>query len=434
VITIRPPGDKSISHRAVLLSAVADGPSHIEGLCDGDDVRSSLSVIEKLGAQIEVTPEGHGLRASVRPRNQAAAPQEVLECGNSGTTARLAAGLLVGLGVGAVLDGDASLRARPMRRVVYPLQAMGAKIDYLDERNRLPVAIRPRATGSLRSLKHRPRVASAQVKSAILLAGVLDGVPVEVHEPVRSRDHTERLLAGLGVPVECAEGEAGSVAVAFDPGVWSGSIRPLDMTIPGDPSSAAFMIAAALLMRRPIRIEGVSDNPTRTGFLSVLEEMGATVERGDSESRCGEPVSAWTVRPPDRLRAFEIGGTAIPGVIDEIPILAILAARGVGRSVIRDAAELRVKESDRIDRLSRNLAALGVTVSERDDGLEVEGTTARLTGAISAAGDHRIAMAFGVLGETPAATLELDDPECARVSYPDFREHLRRVTEPIGHD
>ena len=425
MITLSPPGDKSVSHRAVLLSALASEPSSLRGLGDGADVATTLRIVGAMGASVR--PSGESL-VRIDPGAGPREPDGVLDCGNSGTTARLAAGVLSGLGLGAVLDGDASLRARPMRRVVYPLQAMGARIDYLGERDRLPVAVRSRASGSLRTLRHRPRVASAQVKSAILLAGVLGRVAVEVAEPTRSRDHTERMLGALGVPIDIGDSEGGAATVGFDPSGWSGVLAPLDLEIPGDPSSAAFMIGAALLMRRPIRIEGVSDNPTRTGFLAILEQMGASVARDRTDLRCGEPVATWTLTPPERLRGFEVGGAAIPGVIDELPLLAVLATRAVGRSVIRDAAELRVKESDRIERLATNLSRLGVTVLERDDGLEIEGTTARLEGVASPAGDHRIAMGLGVLGATPVTRIEHEDPGCADVSYPGFWGDLERVT------
>jgi len=427
VIAVRPPGDKSISHRALLVAAVADGASRLSGLGDGADVWSTIGVVRALGVRVETTEVERGVDATVRPDAGPVEPAHTLDCGNSGTTARLTAGVLAGLGLGATLDGDESLRTRPMRRVVYPLQAMGARVEYLDARDRLPLAIRSRATGSLRSLRHRPRVASAQVKSAILLAGVLDRVPVQIQEPATSRDHTERMLAALGVPIETERTAAGPI-VSFDPAGWDGAIAPLRTEIPGDPSSAAFMVGAALLLRRPVRIDGVSDNPTRTGGLEVFEEMGATIERLPATSRCGEPVASWVVHPPERLRAFDVGGTRIPGLIDELPLLSVLAARAVGRSSIRDAVELRVKESDRIGRLARNLGAIGVTIDEREDGLAIDGTVSRLSGVLGAGGDHRIAMAFGVLGATPATHIEHLDPACAGVSYPRFWEDLERVT------
>ncbi|MDX1393734.1 MAG: 3-phosphoshikimate 1-carboxyvinyltransferase [Gemmatimonadota bacterium] len=426
MIAVRPPGDKSISHRALLIAGVADGVSTLRHLGDGADVWSTIGVVRTLGATVDVVEGPTGIDATVTP---SVAPDAVglLDCGNSGTTARLALGLLAGLGVGARLDGDGSLRGRPMRRVVYPLQAMGARIDHEGEADRLPVTVHPRATGALRTLRHRPRVASAQVKSAILLAGVLDGVAVEVREPARSRDHTERMLAACGAPVERREEGEGAVA-AFEPGSWSGALRPLDLEIPGDPSSAAFMIGAALVNGRPIRIEAVSDNPTRNGVLEVLEEMGAAVSRENETISGGEPVCTWIVEPPDRLRSFDLGGTRIAGLIDELPLLAVLAARSVGRSSIRDAAELRVKESDRIAWLARNLTRIGVTVTERPDGLDIEGTSARLAGRVESGGDHRIEMAFGVLAAAPASDIEQEGRGCAAVSYPRFWEDLRAVT------
>lgn len=427
MITLRPPGDKSISHRAVLLGAVADGVSELRGLGNGHDVRSTIEVVRGLGASVELTETTTGLDALVCRTGALRSPTATLDCGNSGTTARLTAGLVVGLGLGATIDGDESLRARPMRRVTYPLQAMGARLDFGPTPDRLPVTIRPRASGSLRTLRHRGRVASAQVKSAILLAGVLDRVRVEVVERGVSRDHTERLLGALGAPIEVEETTEGRT-VTFEPGAWAGTLAPLALEIPGDPSSAAFMIGASMLLGRPIRIEGVSDNPTRTGVLDVFEQMGARIRREARSDRCGEPVSSLVVHPPGRLQPFDLSGNDIPGLIDELPLLAILAARAGGRSSIRDAAELRVKESDRIEWLVRNLGTMGVTVEEHDDGLVIDGTSARLHGRVAAGGDHRIAMAFGVLGATPTVEIEHAEPECVDVSYPGFWTDLDRVT------
>lgn len=427
MIRIVPPGDKSISHRALLLAAVADAPSRLTHLGDGADVRTTARVIQALGAEVEFEETSEGLAAAVTP-GPFANPAETIDCENSGTTARLLAGVMVGLGLGGVLDGDASLRRRPMRRVMYPLQAMGARIEYLDQPDRLPLRIFPRATGRLRTLRHRSRVASAQVKSAILLAGVLDGVRVEVREPARSRDHTERMLTAAGSPVRVTADGAGA-RIEFEPGPGRRRLDGLHLRVPGDPSSAAFMIGAALLLGRSIRIDGVSDNSTRTAFLEVFAEMGATVERHETEVRAGEPVASWIVTAPERIQPFSVGGDRIPALIDELPLLAILAARADGESTIRDAAELRVKESDRIAVLAQNLAALGVAVDERPDGLAIRGSAGPLVGHVSAAGDHRIAMAFGVLGVSRGARLEHADPECSGVSYPAFWTDLERLVE-----
>ena len=424
MIRVRPPGDKSISHRAALIAPLAVSGSEIRGLSAGADVRASVRAMQQLGAAVDCITDDGGL--TIRSAGGGLAPPSSprLDCGNSGTTARLLTGILAGTGIGAALDGDASLRTRPMRRIVYPLQAMGARIDYEDMPQRLPMRVRGRATGQLRPLRHRARVASAQVKSAVLLAGVLGRVRVSVNEPALSRDHTERMLASMGAPIAFDPTRTGPGEAGFDPAGWDGALEGLDMTVPGDPSSAAFLIGAALLSGRSIRVEAVAANPGRTGFLAVLEEMGARIRRERLSVAGGEPREAWTVEPADGLRAFSVGGVAIPGLIDEVPLLAVLAARARGRSEIRDAAELRVKESDRLAVLARTLASLGVQIEERADGLAIMGCTRRLRGAVETRGDHRIAMAFGVLDAAGDADLTIDDPACADVSFPGFREAL----------
>ena len=424
MILVRVPGDKSISHRAALIAPLASSGSVVRGLSAGADVRASVEAMRQLGVSMECVEEGDGLTIHCAGGGLSAASAVRLDCGNSGTTARLLAGILAGSGRAAVLDGDPSLRGRPMRRVIYPLQAMGARIEYEGEPERLPVRLRGRATGALRTLRHRGRVASAQVKSAVLLAGVLARVRVEVSEPALSRDHTERMLAAMRVPLAFDPERVGAGAVRFDPAGWDGTLKGLTMTVPGDPSSAAFLIGAALLCGRAVRVEDVAANPGRTGFLSVLEEMGADVERDPAAPQAGEPRETWTVRPPDGLRGFSIGGGVIPRVIDEIPLLAILAARARGPSHIRDAAELRVKESDRLAVLARTLERLGVVVEERPDGLTIRGRSGRLAGDVETRGDHRIAMAFGVLDAAGDADLRIDDRACAAVSFPGFWEAL----------
>ena len=429
MIRVRVPGDKSISHRAALLAPLAASDSVVRGLSTGADVRSSVRAMQRLGAAIECEEDEGGLTIRCPGGGLAGGAPPRLDCGNSGTTARLLTGILSGAGVAAVLDGDPSLRSRPMRRIVYPLQAMGARIEYEGEPGRLPIRVRARATGQLRPLRHRAKVASAQVKSAVLLAGVLARVRVSVSEPALSRDHTERMLAAMGAPVVFDPARAGAGEAAFDPTGWDGGLDGLHMTVPGDPSSAAFLIGAALLSGRAVRVEDVAANRGRTGFLAVLEAMGAAVRRDPLPDQAGEPRETWTVRPPDGLRAFSIGGAAVPGLIDEIPLLAVLAARARGRSEIRDAAELRVKESDRLTGLARALESLGVRVEERTDGLTIEGRTGRLRGAVESRGDHRIAMAFGVLEAAGDADLAIDDRACAGVSFPGFREALAPFTE-----
>lgn len=432
MIDVRVPGDKSISHRAALIAPLAVSPSEIRGLPDGADVRASVRAMQALGAGVECVEAGDGLTMRCTGGGLRVASPPRIDCGNSGTTARLLAGILAGSGVPALLDGDSSLRSRPMRRVIYPLQAMGARIQYEGEPDRLPVRLHGRATGALRTLRHRGRVASAQVKSAVLLAGVLARVRVAISEPALSRDHTERMLCAMGVPLTFDPRRTGAGEVSLDPSAWDGVLKGLRMTVPGDPSSAAFLIGASLLGGRPATVEDVAANPGRTGFLSVLEEMGARVERQPVPAQAGEPRETWSVRPPDGLRAFSIGGEIIPRVIDEIPLLAVLAARARGRSEIRDAAELRVKESDRLAVLARTLETLGVVVEERPDGLTIQGRAGRLEGNVVTRGDHRIAMAFGVLAAAGDADLHIDDRMCASVSFPGFWRAIERFRPPSG--
>lgn len=414
---VRVPGDKSIAHRALLLASLAEGRSRLRGLPPSRDVAATAGALRALGVRVE---EGGDL-AAVHGPAAFRAPPAPLDCMNSGTTARLLTGLLVGAGVEAVLDGDASLRGRPMDRVVYPLQAMGGKVRYLESPDRLPIRVEARASGGLRPLRHRPRVASAQVKSALLLAGLASGTRVEVVEPGRSRDHTERMLSAMGAPI--AFGPEGEGARArLDPADAPG-LRPLDLRLPGDPSSAAFLLAAALLAGRPLRVEGMSLNPTRTAYLDVLEEMGVSVRRIPAGEEAGEPVGDVEARPAP-LRAWSIDGGRVPRLLDEVPALAVLAVRAEGTSRLRGAAELRLKESDRLTRLRQGLEALGARCVERPDGLEIEGTPGRLAGRVATGGDHRIAMAFAALGAAPDVEATLDDPECVAVSFPDFWDRL----------
>lgn len=420
--TMRVPGDKSLSHRVLMLSTLAHGTSRVRGLLDARDVRSTADALVKAGASV---PGSDWEEVRIPGPTHFRGPADAIDCGNSGTTARLLVGMLAGLGLETVIDGDASLRRRPMDRVVYPLQAMGARMDYLNEEGRLPVRIHPRATGSLRPLRHRPQVASAQVKSCLLLAGLTSGARVEIVEPGRSRDHTERLLESMGAPIRHGpEGEGARVTLV--PGGEPAELRPLDLTVPGDASSAAFLVAAALLAGEPLHLEGVGLNPTRIGWIEVLRRMGAEMTTEETAEEAGEPVGSLTVRP-SRLGPFEIGRRLVPRVLDEIPVLAVLAARAEGTSVLEGAEELRLKESDRLTLLADNLERLGVTCDERPDGLRIEGSDARLEGSATTGGDHRMAMAFGVLRADADARVDVDDPDCVAVSYPGFWDALERL-------
>lgn len=435
---IRPPGDKSISHRVLLLAPLAHGASRLRGLLAAADVAATARALRKLGVAL---PEETGREVAETEREGTETGWEetevivhgpavlrdaarALDCGNSGTTARLLTGLLVGAGVSATVDGDASLRSRPMDRVVYPLQAMGGRIRYLERPDRLPLRVEGRATGSLRPLRHRPRVASAQVKSALLLAGLAAGTRVEVLEPGRSRDHTERLLHAMGASIQF--GVVGTGARVVLEATPTEALRPLDLRIPGDPSAAAFLIVAALLAGTSLRVEGVCLNPTRLGFLEVVEEMGAQVRIVPRADEAGEPVGDVEVRPRTR-RPFSIGGERVPRLLDEVPALTMLAVRTPGTSVLRGAEELRFKESDRLALLARNLERMGVGCRELPDGLEIEGRTEPLEGMVVTDGDHRIAMAFGALSASPGTRISLDDEACASVSFPGFWDALRKV-------
>jgi 3-phosphoshikimate 1-carboxyvinyltransferase len=416
--SVTPPGDKSISHRALLLAALADGPSRIRGILPSADVQATAAALRALGASIpplsaDFVVEGRG-PAALR------SPAHPLDCGNSGTTARLLAGVLAALpGVEARLEGDESLCRRPMRRVAAPLGAMGAQLVFegAPGHDGLPLRV---VGGTLRPLVFDSPHASAQVKSAVLLAGLLAGVEVTVAEPERSRDHTERMLAARGVRVE-----VDGPTVRLPAGQ---RLRPLDTEVPGDPSSAMFWAAlAALASTGELRVEGVALNPTRTGGFDLLRRMGAAVSLLDQRDAGGEPVGTVVVAP-GALRAIDVRGGDIPRAIDELPMLACLAARAQGTTVVRDAQELRVKESDRIRAVVANLRAIGVQADELPDGFAVTGGTHPLAGTVVTHGDHRLAMAFGVLAALPGNALALDDPGCVAVSYPGFWEELTRLT------
>ena len=411
--TVRVPGDKSISHRALICAALSDGTGRITGVLDSADVRSTAEALRGLGAEIPelaadfaVTGRGlHGLRAPSRP----------LDCGNSGTTTRLLAGVVAAHPFTTEFTGDESLSRRPMRRIAAPLEAMGAHVG-LSPAGTLPMTVRG---GSLRKTEWRSAVASAQVKSAVLLAGLCAGVEVVVREPQRSRDHTERMLASRGVEVWINED-----AVLLFP---TESMPAADVHVPGDPSSAAFFAAlAALAKRGELVLPGVSVNEARVGFLDTLERMGALVRYAGNRREGGEPV-AEVLAGPGRLRGITLDPAKVPSMIDELPLLACVAARAEGETRVTGASELRVKESDRIRSTVDNLVAIGVDAEELPDGFVVRGSDHPLGGLVRTHGDHRLAMAFGVLGAATGGRVEIDDPACVAVSYPSFWDHLREA-------
>jgi 3-phosphoshikimate 1-carboxyvinyltransferase len=411
---VRVPGDKSITHRALLFAAMARGTTHVGGALTSLDARSTARVLRQLGATISTLRPDTVVTASGTGRLRR--PERTLDCGNSGTTTRLLLGLLAGHRFAATLTGDASLRRRPMRRVTGPLGRMGARFS---ERggDGLPLTIRG---GVLEPLRYEMPVSSAQIKSSLLLAGMVGGVEVALKEPHgRSRDHTERMLRAFGYEVAEQDGW-----LRFRPG---GTIVPFDLQVPGDPSSAAFLVGAGVLAEAgEFAITGVGLNPTRTGFLQVLERMGARVHVEELESRVGEPVGDLIVRPAP-LRATAVSGAEIPSLIDEIPILAVLASRAQGTTVLHEVGELRVKESDRLGLIAENLRAIGSRTEVVGDDLHVVGGEAPPRGSVRTAGDHRLAMAFKVLGTLPGARIRIDDLSCAEVSFPDFPGTLRRI-------
>jgi 3-phosphoshikimate 1-carboxyvinyltransferase len=412
--TVRAPGDKSITHRALLLAALGRGVSHLGGALTSLDARSSARVLRQLGAEISPLREGHVL--VIKGRGRFRAPDRTLDCGNSGTTTRLLLGLLAGHRFRATLTGDASLRRRPMRRVTVPLTEMGARFE---ERagDGLPLTVRG---GKLRPIRYAMPVSSAQVKSSLLLAGMVGEVPVDLLEPNgRSRDHTERMLRALGFAMGERDGW-----IEFRPG---GRVEPFDIQVPGDPSSAAFLVGASVLAEGgELRIAGVGVNPTRTGFLRVLERMGGHVAVQLRDTSFGEPVADLIARPAT-LRRTEVTAGEIPGLIDEIPMLAVLASRAAGETVFRDVGELRVKESDRLGLIAGNIRAVGGKAEVRGEDLHVEGVESPPRGRVRTAADHRIAMAFAVLGTLPGARIAIDDMACAAVSFPRFPETLRGI-------
>jgi 3-phosphoshikimate 1-carboxyvinyltransferase len=413
--TIRVPGDKSITHRALLFAALARGRSYIGGALTSLDARSSARVLRQLGAEISPLRMGSVIEVSGRGRLRRA--DDVLDCGNSGTTTRLLLGMLAGHRFAATLTGDSSLRRRPMRRVTVPLVQMGARFTGMPG-DGLPLTIRG---GALLPLRYEQPVSSAQIKSCLLLAGVTGKVGVAVREPFgRSRDHTERLLRAFGFGVVDSAGGW----VEMSP---TGKIEPFAMQVPGDPSSAAFLVGAALLAESgELRISSVGTNPTRIGFLAVLERMGAAPRVEAATTEFGEPVGD-LVMSPVPLRGTEVVAAEIPSLIDEIPLLAVVASRASGTTIFRDVGELRVKESDRLGLMAENLRAVGATAEVHGDDLHVRGSDRTPSGKVRTAGDHRLAMAFAVLGSVPGARITIDDMQCADVSFPRFRETLASI-------
>ena len=407
------PGDKSITHRGLLLGAQATGRSRLRSPGLGADTRASAALVQALGAEVSMDADElcvsglglHGLRE----------PADVLDCGNSGTTMRLASGLLAGRPLYAVLTGDNSLRTRPMDRIVRPLRALGARIDGRVDGAYAPLAVAP---SDLHGAELDIPVASAQVKSAIILAALRADGPTVLRQPAASRDHTERILRAQGAALHAAGGE-----VRCEP---ANDLQAIDLDVPGDLSSAAFWIAAAVLHPdAEITIRNVGLNPLRTGILDALRTMGADIELHVDTTE-PEPSGTVIARTSD-LRAITAGGDLIPRLIDEAPLLALLATRARGESLITDAAELRVKESDRLHTTERALSALGLEIEAEPDGFIIAGGARAGGGTVDAAGDHRIAMLAAVAAVSGTGPVTIRGAEAVNVSYPTFWDDLARL-------
>ena len=405
------PGDKSISHRSVMFGALAKGTTEITNFLKGADCLSTIDCFRKMGIEIEQTPEkilvhGKGLRGLC-------APSETLNTGNSGTTTRLISGILAGQNFTTTLSGDTSLNSRPMGRIMEPLREMGANISSINNNNCAPLKIEP---GSLHGIHYQSKVASAQVKSAILLAGLYADGQTSVTEPTLSRNHTELMLKGFGADVTSHNTTA--------------SIRPCKelyaqkIDVPGDISSAAYFIAAGLIVPgSELLIKNVGVNPTRAGILKVCKDMGADITYINETTAGGEPTADILVKY-SHLHGTVIEGDIIPTLIDEIPMIAVLAAYADGTTVIRDAAELKVKETNRIATVTENLLAMGGNITPTDDGMIIEATGSLRGAKINSYLDHRIAMAFAIAALAAEGETTILDSQCVDVSYPGFFEML----------
>ena len=409
------PGNKSISHRAAIFGALASGTTRISGFLRADDTRATLSILRALGVEIQDDSSGDVVIQGVG-WNGLRAPQNALDCGNSGTTMRLMSGVLAGCNFESVLAGDASLSKRPMDRVRVPLSQMGAQISGQGDNCLPPLQIRG---GDLRGIEYRSPVASAQVKSAILLAGLRAKGETIVIEPAPSRDHTERMLNAFGATVWSENNRIG---------VRGGqTLRGTDVEVSGDISSAAFFLVAGALSENAVTVRNVGINPTRTGIIDVLEEVGARVLLIDERESGGEPLADIQVSRGE-LRGVEIGGDMIPRLVDELPVIALLATQANGRTTIRDAAEMRVKESDRIAVIARELKKLGAQIEERPDGLVIDGPT-ELVGAEveSPRGDHRIAMTLAIAGLIARGETVVHNADAVSSSFPNFARALGEI-------
>lgn len=414
-----PPGDKSISHRSAILNSIAAGEATIEGFQRGADCLSTLRCLKALGVRWELSDDGT-LHIEGAGRHGLHEPSSVLNCGNSGTTLRLLAGLLSGQPFFSVMTGDSSLRSRPMARVIEPLRRMGARISAREGDTQAPIAIRG---GGLRATSYEIPVASAQVKSALLLAGLYADGETAVTEPAPTRDHTERMLQAMGANVSFGEGPR----VTIRP--LEREMRCLSLRVPGDISAAApWLVLGAVHPDAEIRLAAVCVNPTRTGILDALHAMGADVRLEEERTWGAEPVADIVVRS-SRLRGAVIGGDLVPRAVDELPALALAACLAEGETIIKDAAELRVKESDRIKTTASELKRMGADIEERPDGFVIRGVDRLRGGRVSSYSDHRLAMMLAVAGAVAHGETDIRAAEAVAVSYPRFWQDYEQLTQ-----
>lgn len=413
--TIEVPGDKSISHRAIMFGALANGQTTIEHFLHGEDCLSTIAVFRQLGVAIDVssdkiTVHGTGIESLKQPST-------ILDVGNSGTTIRLMMGILAGRPFESRLTGDASIQKRPMNRVITPLKTMSAAIS-AQEGGLAPVTVS--AVEAITGINYDMPVASAQVKSALLFAGMQSDDVTIINEKEKSRDHTERMLQQFGGEITI---NGLSISITKQP-----PLQGQNIYVPGDISSAAFfLVAASLLAGSKVTLKNVGMNPTRTGIIDVLRDMGAAIAE-TSQPTTGEPLSDLTVSAAP-LKATEIGGSLIPRLIDELPIIALLATQAEGTTVIKDAEELKVKETNRIDTVAEELTKMGADITATPDGLIIKGPTALHGATVSSHGDHRIGMMLAVAGFIASSPVELEDAEAIAVSYPNFFEHVEQLSK-----
>lgn len=423
--TVRVPGDKSISHRAVLFSAMANGTSTLSGVLDSDDVRSSMRVVEALGAKVHLEKQADGSLAgsicgwgSDGPKQ----PSEPLDCGNSGTTARLLMGIIAPWDISATITGDESLQRRPMRRITAPLMKMGVSFSP-DGKETLP--IEERGTRALKALTYDSPMASAQLKTAVLLAGIFAHGTTTVNEPSPSRNHTELMLPEYGVKTTASDRSASVVGPA--------KMEACTISVPGDPSSAAFLVCAAILKSHSeVTVEDVSLSPGRIGFTRTLERMGADIDVMRRGSAGKEPYGVIRARYTPHLRGCEVPADKIVSIIDEIPVLALVAAHAHGITVFREVSELRVKETDRLKAIIDGLALLGVDAWEDGNDLYIEGQPDLVVPAdvvFDSHGDHRFAMTWALVGLVGSKPVSIRDMECASVSFPTFLDDMKGLAQ-----